>query len=353
MFRAFQSELGINQRLYEKPEKITGENAPKITVEKPRIVIQVDLLFLPNDRGYRYALVAVDLNTRKTDAEPIKNKQPKEVVEAIKKIFNRGIVQKPQYRVESDAGTEFKGAFKKYLDDSNIRIRYGKPGRSKQQGVVEAKNKTIGKAIMMYQTSLEQVHGERKTDWVDILPKIIKIMNEHSKAPKLKLDDKIRCSGNSCNLLEVGTEVRVKLDKPSDFLTGKRDVGNFRAGDIRWKPEVVKIKEILMKPNQPPMYLVEGNTGTAKVEPVAYTREELQVVKDKWDVEPDAEKMGLDAKDTTKQYQVKEIVEKKKENNRIYYKVRWVGFNSQHDTWELKTNLPKGKIEEFEKKNNG
>jgi len=51
---------------------------------------QADLLFLPNDNGYKYALVCVDVATRKIDAQPIKDKKPETVMKAIKKLWGTG-----------------------------------------------------------------------------------------------------------------------------------------------------------------------------------------------------------------------------------------------------------------------
>ena len=50
---------------------------------------QADLLFLPEDKGYKYALVVVDIATGKTDIEPLKTKQSKEVLDAMKRIYKR------------------------------------------------------------------------------------------------------------------------------------------------------------------------------------------------------------------------------------------------------------------------
>jgi hypothetical protein len=59
------------------------------------------------------------------------------------------------------------------------------------------------------------------------------------------------------------------LDFPINYLTGERLVGKFRSADIRWSREIHKIKQILLKPGQPPMYLVDkpgDNVARAKHE---------------------------------------------------------------------------------------
>ena len=80
----------IIYKLYKRVKKDKGKNMPHYRVEDPGIVASADLLFLPHDNGYKYALVVVDNATRKVDAEPLKNKTAEAVLKAFVKIFNRG-----------------------------------------------------------------------------------------------------------------------------------------------------------------------------------------------------------------------------------------------------------------------
>ncbi len=72
-------------------------------------------------------------------------------------------------------------------------------------------------------------------------------------------------------MLEVGTRVRVQREAPRNA-QGQRDVGGFRATDLRWERPVRTIANILVTPRQPVMYQLDGNDKTG------YTREQLQVV---------------------------------------------------------------------------
>ena len=49
---------------------------------EPGYIYQADLLFLPNDEGYKYALVVVDIGSGLCDAEPLKSKKTTEVKSA-------------------------------------------------------------------------------------------------------------------------------------------------------------------------------------------------------------------------------------------------------------------------------
>ena len=80
-----------------------------------------DLLFLPKaQNGYNYLLVITDIYNSKFDIEPIKNKEAQTVLDALLEIFKRIYLDKPKASISTDAGTEFKQVFKKYLDDNNI-----------------------------------------------------------------------------------------------------------------------------------------------------------------------------------------------------------------------------------------
>ena len=73
--------------LMKKVQKEKGKNQmPTIQIYKKNGYHQADLLFLPSDRGYKYALVVVDTSTKITDAEPLKTKTAITVKKALIKI---------------------------------------------------------------------------------------------------------------------------------------------------------------------------------------------------------------------------------------------------------------------------
>lgn len=47
---------------------------------------QAELLFLPEDDGYRYALVVMDIGSRAMDAQQLKTKKPTEVLKTFRAI---------------------------------------------------------------------------------------------------------------------------------------------------------------------------------------------------------------------------------------------------------------------------
>lgn len=295
---------------------------------------QADLLFLPDDNGFKYALVVTDIATRLSDAEPLKKKDSAEVAKAIEKIYKRGILQKPEF-LTVDAGTEFKGVLATYLKKNNISVRTAKPNRHRQVAMVERTNQYLAKHLFMRMQAQELLTGETSKEWVHDLPKAITAINRKRKRDPPKVQYHPVCSGDDCNVLEVGTKVRFKLDAPLDYVTDKKLTGKFRITDIRWDPHPRVISEVLLMPGQPPMYLLNDEKDINKVDRrAAYTKKQLQVVPQNEEAPPPDVIRG---KPTT--YIVQKLVEKKKMGNRIYYKVRWKGYPPEQDTWELRSKL--------------
>jgi hypothetical protein len=342
-----QNQLLYN--LYKVPKKDNKLEEPHIQNFEKNSIHQADLLFLPDDDGYKYALVVVDTTTGLTDAEPLKNKSSEDVLDGFKKIYQRGILKMP-HRLEVDSGGEFKGTLKKYFEDHDCFIRYGQPDRHRQQALAERRNQTLGKILFMRMTAQEILTGETSRQWVEYLPDVIESLNKHVKKLPIKhfSDDPVTTKGNE-NLLDIGAHVRVALDEPIDVITGKKLNGKFRSTDIRWNPKIRTIKEDLIVPGQPPMYLLDGNVGKRHVTPVAYTKNQLQLVPEKEVPPPPSVIKG---KPTT--YVVNKIVGKKKVKGKIFYEVNWLGYSDKDNTWESRSELIKDVpdiVAEYEKNN--
>lgn len=336
--------------LFKKPKRETGPSAPSYDyVYDEDIYHQADLLFLPKDKGYRYALVVTDVATRKSDAEPLKTKMASEVAEAFKKIYKRGILKVPA-RIRMDDGKEFKGKVKKLFDSMNVFVLYAKPGRHRQLAVVEATNKYLAKALLRRMIAQELLTGQPSREWVKILPKIIKLLNSIRvrEPPKPPGPTDFACEKESCDIIPIGTRVRALLDNPIDIVTGKRLHGRFRVSDIRWDPEIRWVKDFLIRPGSPPLYFLNDVKDYNKTDySVGYTRGQLQIVDDR-ELPPDTRLIV--GKPST--YVVNKIIGKKKRKGRIYYKVLWKGYSKKEATWEPRSQLIKEipeLIEEYER----
>ena len=310
--------------LLKIPKRDNKENTPHTTNPTENADQQADLLFLPNDNGFKYALVVVDIATRKTDAEPMKKKTPEATLNAILKIYKRKVLKPPKL-LEFDSGTEVKGEFAEYFRQHNIRILQKEPGRHRQQSVVETRNGLISKLLQKRMLAQEINTDETSREWVSFLPKVIKAINTHyTQEPQQVLGtEPVRCSGTSCKLLPIGTNVRVQLDNPIDYTSEKRLHGKFRIGDIRWTKQPQPITQLFLRPDQPPMYQVNHNDN------VAYTKNQLQVVKPD-EVKPSAKLQH--------KYTIDKLIGKKKIKGLVYYHVLW---KSGERTWEPRKELIK------------
>ena len=254
--------------LFQQPKSEKGNEVPKFSVYEKNYANQADILFLPDDNGYKYALVVVDDHTRACDAAPLRSKDADSVLKAIIKIYNRGILHIPRV-LEIDSGSEFKSSFKMHFVDKGVKLHVGLPNRHRSQALVERKNQYIGTIIHQVQTQTELETGKINRKWVAILPEIIKELNQNLPKPKTtQSSDYPIISKSNKDLLAIGQKIRVILDYPQDT-NGMKLHGKFRSTDQRFSREIYKVREVLLKPDYPPLYLTNEDN-------VARTRGQLQ-----------------------------------------------------------------------------
>lgn len=318
-----KKENNVLNNLTKIPRKEPKSVQPHTMASKMFSVEQLDTLYLPNDNGYKYALVIVDIATRKCDGEPMKTRDAKTTVKTLEKIFKRGIIKRPKY-LEVDDGQEFKGEFEKHFKKVLELIRK-MTGRHRQQSVVEAKNHILGTVLNKRMLAEEINNDETSRNWVDIFPEVIKLVNKHfsHNAEITDPDKPIRTNKFSEDILENGTPVRIQLDNPIDYTDEKRLHGKFRAGDIRWSKDIGKITRFYLRPDQPVMYEVDNNNK------VAYTKYQLQVISPN-EIKPSTKGQ--------RDFYAQKITNKKKEKGKVYYEVLW---EDKTKTFEPRTTLIK------------
>jgi hypothetical protein len=196
-------------------------------------------------------------------------------------------------------------------------------GRHRQQAVVEYKNFQIGTILNKHMLVEEINNNETSRSWVVIVPKVVKLINEHfSHEPvSVDVDTPIRVDKNSGHSLLDGTPVRVQLDNPVGYVHGERLYGKFRAGDIRWENKIRHITRLYLRPGGVPMYQVDD------VDQVAYTKNQLQVV------QADENKP---TNKSQKKFIIKKLLRRFKDKNKVMFEVLW-------DTGE-KTNEPRSNL---------
>lgn len=320
--------------LLKVPKKDKGIDMPHTENPMKNGSHQADLLFLPDDNGYKYALVIVDLATRITDAEPIKTKTSKVVLEAIKKIYKRKYLKIPEY-LEVDSGKEFRGEFETYFKNKTT-IREKEPGRHRQQSVVETRNGLIGKTLNKRMVAEEVNTGVQSNDWVKFLPKVVESVNKFytQKADHIDGNEPIKGNKNTLQILPEGTMVRIQLDNPTNHLNNTRLYGKFRMGDVRWTKDPKPISQIYLRPDEPPMYKVGTNDN------VAYTKNQLQVVKAN-EIRPN---INLQTK-----FNVDRLIRRFKKGNKVMFRVKWSdGSETDEPRSQLNKDIPQ-MIKDFEK----
>ena len=275
-------DVHLITELTKAPVKEKREDMPSLTnnILEANYFQLADLLFLPTDAfGFKYCLVVVDAFNKKCDAEPLKKKT--DVEKAFIKIYHRKILNIPKV-IQFDQGSEFKGDTKElFVNNFKTRVKYALTNRHRQMSLVERKNKEIGSTIMKYQTAQEMVKGKVVKGWVKFLPELITAINKHSQSIKpKKLSDEVLYSNYSKDLILLHTHVRRILDYPITAHDGKRNGSIFRSGDIRFDKEDRTVEKIILNPNEPPMYMLNG-THDGLDNRVAYTKQQLQIINNK------------------------------------------------------------------------
>ena len=258
--------------LYQIPKREVRQEMPHYQIFKDGLQ-QADLLFMPMDNKMNYALVVVDIHSRRCDAEPITIKASEYIVRAFEKIYKRKILKKP-IMITFDNGKEFKGETRDYFEEQDIKIKYAETNRHRQVALVEAKNKMIGSTLHKLMALLELKTDKESRKWVEHLPGLITEINKALPPPiDTQLIDEPYTSKSNEDVLTIGSRVRTKLDYPFNIVNEKRLIGVFRSSDIRWSREVKKIANIIIKPGFPVMYQIGD-------EPIHRTRNEIQVVEE-------------------------------------------------------------------------
>ena len=84
---------------------------------------EADILYLPNDNGYKYVLAVVDVATRYKIAVPLTNKTSKSVADAFTNIYNDdNNPLRPPTQLSVDKGKEFYKDVTSYFKSTGTNI---------------------------------------------------------------------------------------------------------------------------------------------------------------------------------------------------------------------------------------
>ncbi len=313
-------KLGIDETYTKAIKKPIFDKVKQNTYPKGGYNYMADLLMLPETKEkFKYLFCVVDLWSNKFDMEPLKTKEPEEVLKALKVIFKRKYIKPPKASIRTDNGTEFKGVFHKYLYDNDIFHRESEPYRHQQLGNIEALNALIGRFLNGYMNKMEETTGKEYKEWNEILDIIRKDLNKIREKPDGNpFNDFMTPITEKAPKYKIGDLVYRKVERPMNALGHYQNTTNFRVGDYRYDiKNPRKIINIFYYPNNI-RYMLNGLRN------VSYAESEL-----------------MPAKQKEETYTVKSIIDKKVENKKVYYKIWWKGYLKKDATWEPKDNLIK------------
>lgn len=319
---AILKKLGIDETYTRPVSKQKAFNKVKDNIPlKANFNFMSDLLFLPTTKnGYKYLLVVVDIATNAFDIEPIKNKEPKTILEAFKTMIKRKYIKEPYASIRTDGGNEFEGVFAKWLYNENIMHKVGIPGRHQQLANVESLNRQLGRIFNGYMNAKEKATSRPYHEWDDILGTVRAEMNKFKKLPEQDIfTHQYRIPETIAPQFKVGDVVYRKSEHPLSALGKKQPTDKFREGDYRWDLVARKIVKVLSYPGAVPNRYVLDSLPN-----VSYAESELRPGKEK-----------------EEQFIIREIIDKKVVNKKIFYKIWWEGYKKAEASWEPKIELMK------------
>lgn len=334
-FDALLAKLNIDET-YTKPvlKKVIFDSVQQNTLYGvPDMNFMADVLWLPTTKeGYKFLLVICDLGTNEFDIEKLKGTTDKnisdaETLKAMKTIFSRKWIKKPEGSIRVDSGNEFKGKFADYCYENNILLRRAQGGRHKQMANIDNLCRQLGRLFNGYMNYKEKQTKRVYREWTDIIDTVRNDLNEIRRVKntitpfEVKMNDVV-LTGNKYN---VGDHVFRKLEKPKDALGRNQSTEKFREGDYRFELKPREIVQVLPYQKQF-RYILQG------IKNASYTEAELKPATEII-TPPQYNDRGEQI------HTVKAIIGKKKIRGVTHYKVHWEGELKKNATWEPETNL--------------
>lgn len=273
---------------------------------------QADLVdmsaYASKNSGHKFLLTVIDNFSKFAWAVPLKTKNGKDVTSAMKSVLESRIPKK----LHVDQGKEFYNKeFQALMKKHNIQL-YSTFSNLKAS-ICERFNRTL-KSKMWKQFSLRGTYK-----WIDILQDLILEYNT-TKHRTIKMKPIDVTAANETKLLRtVYKPLQVRSTQKRKFKVGdKVRVSKYKhifekGYTPNWTTEIFTISEI--KNTQPPTYKLQDYQN----QPIegGFYEEELSKVK-----HPDI-------------YLVEKILRRR--GNQLY--VKWLGFDSSHNSWINKTDM--------------
>ncbi len=333
------TKLGLNETFTKRPKRYQYPKVKDSTYPMRGYNYQADLLMLPETPdGYRYLFVIIDLWSDYFDCEPMITKTAEAAKTALEEVLARKeYVKEIKASIKTDAGSEFKGAFDKYLKDNKIAHIVAMPGRHTQLANVNNLCLQLGRILMTYlENKTSQLAKKNKkgdevySDWTDILDKAVDELNAFKDHRKDEDPVKYPFALNESHLLvdpkyNVGDIVYRPIQKPTNRYGEALMSTTFRMGDRRYEDVPRKIARVLLyATDNPYRYMLLGFNN------VSYAENEL-----------------IPSDEKQEKYVVVKIRDKMMDKKVLKYLVQWKGYRVADSTWEAATELIEDGLEDY------
>lgn len=277
--------------------------------------LQADLVemipYATKNKNMRYILTVINIFSKKAYARALKNKTGREVTRAMTSILDS--IEHSIKNLHVDRGSEFyNGVMQKMLTDRGIHLY--STFSSKKAAIIERFNRTLKSKMW----KIFSLRGSYK--WIDILSKLINEYND-TKHRTIGMKPNQVNKRNEQQLLNTVYNYRhtiTNTHKPKfqigDPVRLSKYKNLFDKGYTpNWTTEIFKIRKIVY--TVPITYLIESLSGE-EILGTVYA-EELQLAKH------------------SDLYLVERIIRKR--GDKCY--VKWLGFDSSHNSWITKNDI--------------
>ena len=197
----------------------TKQKLGHITALQPNEIWQIDLFDLSKygkkNKGYDYIFCAVDVFSRRLMICPIKQKEIKDCLGAMKAIFKANKMQIPNIIMSDNESAFTSKEFNNFLDDHNIILKTNVKHDHYALGIVDNMAKRLKKLIGIY------IHEEDDPQWLKYYDTIVDNYNKNEEHPALgyMAPDNVQDSKENINLVQ-----NINLNKNLDNIKIKSDL---------------------------------------------------------------------------------------------------------------------------------
>lgn len=281
---------------------------------------QVDLVDVSNisreNKGYRYLLTVIDVFSKYSWAEPLKNKTGESILKAFKKIIKSRIPKK----IQSDKGLEFLNKYvQKFFQE--LGIHFYTTNSELKASVVERFNRTLKEKMWRFFT-----HNQNNK-YIDVLQDLIESYNNtYHRTIKTK---PVLVSKKKENQIFKNIYGYDRNDGDETYVNPKFAIGDkvrisknktvFEKGYTpNWTREIFIIHKIIIQ--SPPTYIIKDLND--EIIEGRFYEQELQKIDKNNEI-----------------YTIDKIIRKRKRNKTTEYFVSWLGYPKSFNSWISATDL--------------